>query len=56
MDRDNLRDLLGIRLKFSGVTKEADERVDESVTRWFGHIEKMKKDKIAKRVYGRVCR
>ena len=32
-----------------------DERRDESVLCWFGYIERMEKDRIAKRVYmGRV--
>ena len=29
--------------------------VDESVLLWFGHIERMENDSIAKRVYGKVC-
>ena len=28
-----------------------DERIDESVFQWFGHIEKMGNNRIAKRVY-----
>ena len=34
-----------------GVTKGVDEKIDESVLRWFGHVEKMENDKTAKRVY-----
>ena len=34
-----------------GVTKEVDERIDENVLRWFGHVERMENDKIEKRVY-----
>ena len=30
-----------------GVTKGGDEKIDE----WFGHVERMGKDRIAKRVY-----
>ena len=29
----------------------SDERIDESVLRWFGHVERLKNDRIAKRVY-----
>ena len=29
--------------------------VDESVLHWFGHIERMKNDRIAKRMYIGVC-
>ena len=34
-----------------GVTKGVDERIDEDVFRWFGHVERMENDRIAKRVY-----
>ena len=30
---------------------QSDERIDEGVLRWFGHMERMEKDKIAKRVF-----
>ena len=62
---DNLRGLLGIRRMFRvqnarigelwGMAKGVDERIDEGVLRWFGHEEKMKKDKISKRVYVGEC-
>ena len=62
---DNLRGLLDIRRKdrvpnawireLCGVTKRVDERVDEDVLRWFGHMERMEKDRIAKRVYVGEC-
>ena len=32
-----------------------DERIDEGVVRWFGHVERMKRDRIAKRVYVGEC-
>ena len=58
---DNLRGLLSIRKKdrvpnarireLCGVRKGLDERIDESVLRWFDHVERMENDKIAKRVY-----
>ena len=62
---DNLRDLLGIRRvdkvpnarirKLCGVTKGVDEMIDEGVLRWFGHVEKMEKERIAKSLRRRVC-
>ena len=58
---DNLRGLLGIRRtdkvpsariwQLCGVTKCASEKIDEGVLRWFGHVEKMANDRIAKRDY-----
>ena len=62
---NNLRGLLGIRRmdkvpnarikELSGVAKCVDERIDEGVLRWFGHVERMENDRIAKRVYVGVC-
>ena len=40
---------------FCGVTKGVDEKIGEGVLRWFGHVERMEKDKIAKRYYVRVA-
>ena len=34
-----------------GVRKGLDERIDESILRWFGHVERMERDRIANRVY-----
>ena len=58
---DNLRALLGVgrmdvvlnaRIReLYGVAKV----VNESVLRWFGHIERMEKDRIAERVYVGRC-
>ena len=58
---DNLRGLLGIRRmdrvlnarirELCGVTKGVDEIMDEGVLRWFGHVERMERNRIAKRVY-----
>ena len=57
---DNLRGLLGIRktervpnvliTELCGAPKRVDETIDKSVLRWFGHIERMGSDKIAKTV------
>ena len=58
---DNLRGLLGIRRmdgipnarirELCGVRKRPDERIDEGVLSWFGHVERMERDMITKRVY-----
>ena len=62
---DNLRGLLGIRRMdrvpnerirvLCGVKKGLDETIDEGVLRWFSHVERMERNKIAKRVYIREC-
>ena len=62
---DNLRRLLGIRSmdrvpngrirELCGVTKGVDERIDEGVLQWFGHVERMENGRIAKRVYVGEC-
>ena len=31
--------------------KVLDERIDEGILRWFGHVERMESDRIAKEVY-----
>ena len=36
------------------MTKDVSERIDEVVFQWFGHVERMDKDTIAKRVYESV--
>ena len=38
-----------------GVTKGGDEKIDEGVLRWFGHVERMENDWIVKMVYVRKC-
>ena len=35
--------------------KGLDERIDEGILLWFGHVEKMERDIIAKRVYVGEC-
>ena len=37
------------------MTKGVDERIDEGVLRWFGHVERMENDRIDKRVYVGEC-
>ena len=34
-----------------GVSREVDEGIDEGVLRWFDPVERMEKNRIAKRVY-----
>ena len=38
-----------------GVTNGIDERFDEGVPRWFGHVERVEKERIVKRVYVGEC-
>ena len=51
---DNFKELFGIRrmdrLQMH-VLKSVAKGVDESILRWFYHIERMENDRIAKRVY-----
>ena len=37
------------------MTKGVDEKIDECVLRSFGHVERMEKDRTAKRVYAAEC-
>ena len=62
---DNLKGLLGVKRmdrvpnaqirELCGVKKRLDERSDEGMLRWFGHVERMERDKIAKKVFIGVC-
>ena len=38
-----------------GMRKGLDKRIDEGVLRWFRHVERMKRDRISKRVYIGEC-
>ena len=37
--------------EFCGVKEGLDEKIDEGVLPWFGHVEKKEKDNSAKRIY-----
>ena len=62
---DNLRSLLGIKRmdkvpntriqELCGIKKGIDERIDEGVLRWFGHVKRRENDRNAKRVYVGEC-
>ena len=62
---DNLGGLLGIRRmnrvpnarirELCRVRKDLDERIDEGFLRWFSHVERMERERIAKRVYVGEC-
>ena len=38
-----------------GVKKGLDERIDQGMLRWFGYVERMERDRTAKRVYVGEC-
>ena len=38
-----------------GMTKGVNEKINEGVLRWFGHVEKMENDRIANRIYVEEC-
>ena len=38
-----------------GVKKGLDEKIDEGVLRWCGHVERMERDRIVKRIYLGEC-
>ena len=62
---DNLRGLVGIRKmnkvsyalirELCRVKKGINEKIDEGVLRWFGHVERMENDRIFKRIYVEEC-
>ena len=37
------------------MNKGVDEKIDDGVLRWFGHVERLENDRIAKRVYVGEC-
>ena len=62
---DNLRGVVCIRRmdrvrnalirELCGVKKGLDETFDEGILRWFGHVERKERNRIAKRVYVGEC-
>ena len=62
---DNLRGFLDIRRmdkvpnalirELCGVRKGLNERSDEGILQWFGHVERMEKDRITKKVCVGIC-
>ena len=61
---NNLRGLLGRRMdrvpnvqirELCGVMKWVDGRIYEGILWWFGNMERIENDRIAKRVYVGVC-
>ena len=62
---DNFKGLLGIRRRdrvpnawireLCRVKKGLDERIDKGVLQGFDHVERMERDRIAKRVYVGEC-
>ena len=62
---DNLGGLLGIRRmdkvpnawirQLCIMMKDVDKKIDEGVLHWYGHVERMENDRIAKRVYVGEC-
>ena len=62
---DNFRGLLNISrmdrvliaqiMELWGMKRGQDEGIDEGVLRWFGHVEMIERDRIAKRVYVGEC-
>ena len=62
---DHLRGLLGIRgmnnalnariRQLCGVTKGLDDKIDGVILQCFGHVERMKNERIAKRFYVGEC-
>ena len=62
---ESLRGLLGIRRRnkipnarireLCRVTKGVDKRIDEGILWWFGYVERMEMDRIAKSLYRSMC-
>ena len=62
---DNLRGMLGVRRidkmrnerirELCGVKKGMNERINECVLSWFGHMERMEESRLVKRVYSGEC-
>src|SRR5678815_5828185 len=62
---DNLRGVLGVRRidkmrnerirELCGVKKGVNKRINESMLRWFGHVERMNGSRLVKRMYSGDC-
>ena len=62
---DNLRSVLGGRRidkmrnerirEMCGVEREMNERINESLLRWFGHMERMDESRLVKRMHSSEC-
>jgi hypothetical protein len=62
---DNLRSVLGVRRidkmrnerirELCGVERGMNERINESLLRWFGHMERMDESRLVKRMYSSEC-
>ena len=62
---DNLRGVLGVRRidkmrnerirELCGVKKGVNERINETILRWFGHLERMDESRLVKRMYNGEC-
>lgn len=58
---DSLRGIIGVRRvdqirserirEMCGIAKGMDELIDESVLRWYGHVERMEGERVVRRVY-----
>src|SRR5678816_2596871 len=63
--RWTIRVVLGVRridkmrneriIELCGVKKGVNERINESMLRWFGHVERMKDIRLVKRMYSGEC-
>ena len=56
---DNFKGLLGIRrmdrVPNARIRELCGVKIDEGVLRWFGYVERIERDRIAKRVYVVEC-
>ena len=45
----------GVIRELCGIQKGVNERISESILRWFGHLERMDESRLVKRVYRGEC-